>query len=125
MIFSEYGGEANIEHQKEDVGEIGDCCGFNRKYNETWGTKFHEIQWGVIARHPYLLASYIWNMFDFATPPMSAQGGVYSRNMKGLVTFDRKVKKDPFTCTRPTGAESRSYISRNEGQPSVRTRLPP
>lgn len=95
VIFSEYGGEANIEHQKEDVGEIGDCCGFNRKYNETWGTKFHEIQWGVIARHPYLLASYIWNMFDFATP-MSAQGGVYSRNMKGLVTFDRKVKKDPF-----------------------------
>lgn len=95
IIFSEYGGEANIDHQSEEVGEVGDCCGFNKKYYETWGTKFHEIQWGVISKHPYLLGSYIWNMFDFGTP-MSAQGGVHSRNMKGLVTFDRKVKKDPF-----------------------------
>lgn len=95
VIFSEYGGEANIKQQKEEVGEIGDCCGFDKKYYETWGTKFHEIQWGVISKHPYLLASYVWNMFDFATP-MSAQGGVHSRNMKGLVTFDRKVKKDGF-----------------------------
>ncbi len=95
VIFSEYGGEANIHQQNEEVGEIGDCCGFDKKYYETWGTKFHEIQWGVIAKHPYLLGSYIWNMFDFGTP-MSAQGGVHSRNMKGLVTFDRKVKKDPF-----------------------------
>ncbi len=95
VIFSEYGAEANIHHQNEEVGEIGDCCGYNKKYYETWATKFHEMQWSVIAKHPYLLASYVWNMFDFATP-MSAQGGVHSRNMKGLVTFDRKVKKDPF-----------------------------
>jgi beta-galactosidase len=95
VIFSEYGGEANIHQQNEEVSEVGDCCGFDRKYYETWATKFHEIQWGVIAKHPYLLASYVWNMFDFATP-LSAQGGVHSRNMKGLVTFDRKLKKDAF-----------------------------
>ncbi len=95
IIFSEYGGEANIDQQKEIVGEVGDCCGFNNKYYETWGTKFHEIQWGAIAKSSYLLASYIWNTFDFATP-ISSQGGVHSRNMKGLVTFDRKIKKDPF-----------------------------
>lgn len=95
VIFSEYGGEANINQQKEEVGEIGDCCGYDKKYYETWGTKFHEMQWGVISEHPYLLASYIWNTFDFGTP-MSSQGGVHSRNMKGLVTFDRKTKKDPF-----------------------------
>lgn len=95
VIFAEYGGEANIEQQKEDIGEIGNCCGYDKKYYETFGTKFHEIQWGVISQHPYLLASYIWNTFDFATP-MSAQGGVIARNMKGLVTFDRKTKKDPF-----------------------------
>lgn len=95
VIFSEYGGEANIHQQKEAVGEIGECCGFNKKYYETWGTKFHEMHWGVLSQHPYLLGTYIWNTFDFATP-MSSQGGVHSRNMKGLVTFDRKVKKDPF-----------------------------
>lgn len=95
VIFSEYGGEANIHQQKENVGEIGDCCGFDKKYYESFATKFHEIQWGVISKHQYLLASYIWNTFDFATP-LSSQGGVHSRNMKGLVTFDRKTKKDPF-----------------------------
>lgn len=41
VIFSEYGGEANINQQKEEVGDIGDCCGFDKKYYETWGTKFH------------------------------------------------------------------------------------
>lgn len=95
VIFSEYGAEANIDHQQEEVGEVGDCCGFDKRYNETFATKFHEMHWGVIAEHPYLLASYVWNTFDFATP-MSSQGGVEARNMKGLVTFDRKVRKDPF-----------------------------
>ena len=95
VIFSEYGAEANIDRQKEEVGEVGDCCGYDKKYYETFSTKFHETQWGVIAQHPYLLASYIWNTFDFATP-LSSQGEVHSRNMKGLVTFDRQTKKDPY-----------------------------
>jgi beta-galactosidase len=93
VIFSEYGAEANIFQQEEAVGEYGRY--FSQFYPETFAAKFHEVQWGVIAKHPYLLASYVWNMFDFATPA-SAQGGIPARNMKGLVTFDRKVKKDPF-----------------------------
>lgn len=95
VIFSEYGTEANINQQKEVVSNRGDCCGFDKDYNESFATRFHEEHWSVISRHPYLLASYIWNMFDFTTP-MSSQGKVESRNMKGLVTFDRKTKKDPF-----------------------------
>lgn len=93
VIFSEYGAEANIHQQEEVVGEVGRY--FSQFYPETFSTKFHEIQWGVIAKHPYLVASYIWNTFDFATPATS-QGGVKARNMKGLVTFDRQTKKDPF-----------------------------
>lgn len=95
VMLAEYGTEANIYHQQEIVGDVGDCCGFDKRYNETFATRFHEIQWGYIANHPYLLASYLWNTFDFATPA-SSQGGVEARNMKGLVTFDRKLKKDPF-----------------------------
>ncbi len=95
IMLAEYGTEANIYHQQEVVGDVGDCCGFDKQYNETFATRFHEIQWGYIASHPYLLASYLWNTFDFATPA-SSQGGVEARNMKGLVTFDRKLKKDPF-----------------------------
>lgn len=93
VIFSEYGAEANVDQQEEVVGEFGRY--FSQFYPETFSTKFHEIQWGFISKHPYLLASYVWNAFDFATP-VNTQGGVEARNMKGLVTFDRKIKKDPF-----------------------------
>lgn len=95
VIYSEYGTEANINQQKEVVSNRGDCCGFDKDYNESFATRFHEEHWNVISKHPFLVASYIWNTFDFATP-MSSQGKVESRNMKGLVTFDRKTKKDPF-----------------------------
>ena len=64
-------------------------------YPETFQTKTHEYQWGVIAKHPYIIASYLWNMFDFACP-MWERGGVAARNMKGLVTFDRTIKKDAY-----------------------------
>ncbi len=93
VIFSEYGAEANINQQEEVVGDFGRW--FSQFYPETFATKFHEIHWGVISKHPYLIASYLWNTFDFATPA-TTQGGVEARNMKGLVTFDRKTKKDPY-----------------------------
>jgi beta-galactosidase len=93
IIFSEYGAEANIDQQEEVVSDHGRY--FSQFYPESFAAKFHEIQWGVISKHPYLLASYVWNTFDFATP-VNTQGGVEARNMKGLVTFDRKIKKDPF-----------------------------
>ena len=95
IMLAEYGTEANIYQQQETVGDVGDCCGPTKNYNESFSTHFHEVQWGYIANSPYLLASYLWNTFDFATP-VSYQGGIPARNMKGLVTFDRKVKKDPF-----------------------------
>lgn len=95
VIFSEYGGEANIYQQKEKIGDRGYCCGYEKPYYETFGTKFHEIHWGALAKSNYILATYIWNTFDFATP-LSSQGGIHSRNNKGLVTFDRQIKKDPF-----------------------------
>lgn len=95
VMFSEYGTEANINQQKEVVSNRGDCCGFDKDYNESFATRFHEEHWNVISKHPFLVASYIWNTFDFTTP-MSSQGKVEARNMKGLVTFDRKTKKDPF-----------------------------
>ncbi|MDR1738188.1 MAG: beta-galactosidase [Candidatus Symbiothrix sp.] len=93
IMLAEYGAEANINQQEEHPGEFGRY--FSQFYPETFATKFHEKQWSIIAKHPFLLASYVWNTFDFATP-INTQGGVEARNMKGLVTFDRKVKKDAF-----------------------------
>ncbi len=93
FMLSEYGADANIAHQTEYLGE---SLNWGKPYYpETFQTKLHEYQWSVIAKHPYIVASYLWNMFDFGVP-MSDRGGVPARNMKGLITIDRKVKKDAY-----------------------------
>lgn len=93
LVLSEYGADANTAQQTELLGQ---SLNWQRPYYpETFQTKVHEYQWAVIARHPYILASYLWNMFDFATP-MANRGGIPARNMKGLITFDRKLRKDAF-----------------------------
>lgn len=93
LMLTEYGADANLEHQTE---YLGDALNWGKPfYPETFQTKTHEYQWSVIAQHPYILASYLWNMFDFAVP-MWSRGGVQARNLKGLITFDRKTKKDSY-----------------------------
>ena len=93
LMLTEYGADANIEHQTE---LLGDALNWGSDfYPETFQTKTQEYQWGVISQHPYILASYLWNMFDFAVPQWK-RGGVDARNMKGLITFDRKIRKDAF-----------------------------
>lgn len=93
LMLSEYGADANIYHQTEYLGQSLNWT--KPYYPETFQTKTHEYQWSVIARHPYIIASYLWNMFDFATP-MADRGGIPGRNMKGLMTFDRKTRKDSY-----------------------------
>lgn len=93
LMLTEYGADANLAHQTE---YLGDALNWGKPfYPETFQTKTHEYQWSVIKDHPYIIASYLWNMFDFAVP-MWTRGGVPARNMKGLVTFDRKIKKDSY-----------------------------
>jgi len=94
VILSEYGAEANIQQYDEDLGNKIPASN-GQSFPENYQTRLHEIQWGIIEKHPYLGASYVWNMFDFAVP-MWANGSVPARNMKGMVTFDRKQKKDAF-----------------------------
>lgn len=93
LILSEYGADANIDHQTELLGDALDWT--SPFYPETFQTLTHEVQWPVIAQHPQIVASYLWNMFDFAVPT-SRRGSVEARNMKGLITFDRKTKKDAY-----------------------------
>ena len=93
LMLTEYGADANPNHQTE---YLGDALNWTKEfYPETFATKTHEYQWSVIAAHPYIIASYLWNTFDFCAP-MWVRGGVPARNMKGLVTFDRKIKKDSY-----------------------------
>lgn len=93
LMLTEYGADANLNHQTEYLGESLNWT--KEFYPETFQTKTHEYHWSVIAKHPYIIASYLWNTFDFSAP-LWTRGGVPARNMKGLVTFDRKTKKDSY-----------------------------
>ena len=93
LMLAEYGADANIAHQTEILGDALNWT--SPFYPETFQTKLHEYQWSIIAQHPYIVASYLWNMFDFAVPT-SNRGSLPARNMKGMMTFDRKTKKDSY-----------------------------
>lgn len=95
VMLSEYGADANILQQQEQA-TLKESWNYTLpQYPENFATKTHEVQWPLIAKNPIIAASYIWNTFDFATP-MWNRGSMAARNMKGLVTFDRKIKKDSF-----------------------------
>ena len=85
--YSEYGAEGmpNLHSGKPRRGD----------QTEEYQAKYHEYMLDCFARHPFLWSTYVWNMFDFAADARD-QGGEPGMNHKGLVTFDRKIKKDSF-----------------------------
>ena len=85
--LSEYGAEGNIRLHSDEPQV--------RDYSEEYHAYYHECMLDIILSRPYLWATHVWNMFEFASD-MRNEGGVAGRNNKGLVTFDRKVKKDAF-----------------------------
>ncbi|MDO5408708.1 MAG: glycoside hydrolase family 2 TIM barrel-domain containing protein [Eubacteriales bacterium] len=66
-----------------------------RDYSEEYQAEYHEHLAKIISERPYLWATHIWNMFDFGCDSRD-EGGVKGRNNKGLVTLDRKIKKDSY-----------------------------
>ena len=87
LCYSEYGAEGmpNLHSKHPRRGDN----------SEEYQNKYHEFMLRCFKRHPYLWATYVWNMFDFAADARN-QGGEPGMNHKGLVTFDRSVKKDSF-----------------------------
>ncbi len=88
LCLSEYGAEGIVKYQSPDGGVQGD-------YSETYQARLHEHYARSIEERQWLWGSYVWNMFDFGAANRN-EGGVKGRNNKGLVTFDRKIKKDSF-----------------------------
>ncbi|WP_409151466.1 glycoside hydrolase family 2 protein [Sphingobacterium sp. BS-2] len=94
IILSEYGADGNIDIGKEEVEAPKDVIS-GKAFPENYQTETHIQQWAAIEKNPIILASYLWNSFEFAVPAWN-RGGVNARNLKGLITFDRKRKKDSF-----------------------------
>ena len=83
---SEYGCEALNWHTSNP--EQGD-------YTEEYQAYYHEELIKQFFTRKYMWATHVWNMFDFGTDSRN-EGGENGQNHKGLVTFDRKYKKDSF-----------------------------
>ena len=83
---SEYGCEALNWHTSKPVQ--GD-------YTEEYQAYYHEELIKQLFTRPYIWATHVWNMFDFGADAR-AEGGENGQNHKGLITFDRKYKKDSF-----------------------------
>ncbi len=85
--FSEYGAEGmpNLHSHKPKRGDN----------TEEYQAIYHEYMLKCFQKHPWMWGNYVWNMFDFAADARD-QGGEAGMNHKGLVNFDRTVKKDSF-----------------------------
>ena len=83
---SEYGCEALNWHTSDP--KQGD-------YTEEYQAYYHEELIKQLFTRPYMWATHVWNMFDFGADAR-AEGGENGQNHKGLVTMDRKYKKDSF-----------------------------
>jgi len=66
-----------------------------RDYSEEFQAMYHETVYPMFAAKEYIWGTYVWNMFDFSSG-IRDEGGTKYKNCKGLVTFDRTVKKDAF-----------------------------
>ena len=85
--YSEYGCEAmpNLHAARPRRGD----------HSEEYQAVYHEYLLKFIEKRPFLWATHVWNMFDFAADARD-QGGAPGMNHKGLITFDRQTKKDSF-----------------------------
>ncbi len=112
--FGWYGGETSMNgpwfdkfhatHPNIPIGisEYG-CEGLNwhnsdprqGDYTEEYQAYYHEELIKCIDARPYLWATHVWNMYDFGADAR-AEGGENGQNHKGLITIDRKYKKDAF-----------------------------
>lgn len=91
--ISEYGAGASIYHHSDTLSMPKKTT--DEFHPESWQTHVHIENWKVIKERQYVWGSFIWNMFDFAASARR-EGDRIGMNDKGLITFDRKVKKDAF-----------------------------
>ena len=117
LSISEYGaGGALTMHTDDPLG--GPINSGGRTQPEEYLTWYHEENWREMADRDYLWGIWVWNAFDFGTT-VRAEGDAQDINTKGLVSYDREVRKDAFYFYRalwsdePTvHVQGRRYVDR-------------
>jgi beta-galactosidase len=123
ISMSEYGAGANIrQHTLAPVKPVPDGAWHPEEYQ----AQFHEVYWEAMRTRPYLWGKFIWNLFDFAVDSR-AEGDAPGLNDKGLVTYDRRTKKDAFYWYKANWSSepvlyltSRRFAERPAGQTEIK-----
>ena len=92
MGMSEYGAGANSAQHEEPVRKPEPT---GQWHPEEWQARYHEVYWQALAARPWMWGKLVWCMFDFASDGRN-EGATPGVNDKGLVTADRKTRKDAF-----------------------------
>jgi len=92
IAVSEYGAGANTAQHA--LNPPAPSAG-GSWHPEEYQSLFHEAAWKQLAPRPYIWGTFVWNMFDFAVDSRN-EGSQPGLNDKGLVTRDRKTRKDAF-----------------------------
>lgn len=92
LAISEYGAGASIWHQQDSISRVK--CG-SYWHPENYQTYYHMENWKILAERPFVWGSFVWCMFDFGSTNRTEGDRAYI-NDKGLVTRDRKIRKDAY-----------------------------
>lgn len=106
IAVSEYGAGASIFHHQDGIAPVNPGGYW---HPESWQAICHEENWQAITSRPYIWGSFIWNLFDFASAHRT-EGDRNGRNDKGLVTFDRKTRKDAWWFYKATWNKSEPVL---------------
>ncbi|MCC8145984.1 MAG: discoidin domain-containing protein, partial [Bacteroidales bacterium] len=90
--MSEYGAGGSINHHEIDPPQPAHA---GKWHPEEYQSKVHEEAITAITANKHIWGTFLWNMFDFAADTRS-EGDANGINDKGMVTYDRKVKKDSY-----------------------------
>ena len=92
ISVSEYGAGASVLHHSDSLIAPKAAGSW---HPEEWQAHYHEKNWEVLKTRPFIWGKFIWLMFDFGAAHR-AEGDTNGVNDKGLVTADRKIKKDAY-----------------------------
>ena len=92
MAISEYGAGASVVQHENDLHQPKTA---RHWHPEEWQNFVHEQAWGAMRQRPYLWGKFIWAFADFGSAGRD-EGDTIGINDKGLITADRKIKKDAF-----------------------------
>ena len=101
--ISEYGAGGSVQHHEEKIRRPFPF--FHPWHPEEFQATVHEGNWKAINDRPFVWGSFVWNMFDFGSY-FRREGDAIGMNDKGMVTYDRKTKKDAFYFYKANWSES-------------------